>query len=197
MILNLIDSGVGSLRAVEHLIARCGLDSKIIKTPDDLVQNQICVLPGVGNISEMSKGLIKNGLFDELTKSDCKIIGICVGFQILFESSEEDLNAKCLSRVNGKIKNIKKLGVKRTPRMGWDYICNSELKRVGKFYFAHSFGADKRNLELEKPFFSSISPNILSAFFNKDICGLQFHPEKSHKQGEIFFKMAIDHLKNA
>lgn len=197
MILNLIDSGVGSLEAVKHLIERCGYRLKIVKSIDEILKNEISILPGVGNISEMSKGLKSRNLFNYLKKPDSKVIGICVGFQILFENSEEDLNARCLSRFNSNVVGIKKLDTNMTPRMGWDYVSDLESNTIGKYYFAHSFGVNSKGVAAEKKFFSKSNSNILAALFNKNTCGIQFHPEKSHKQGEEFFRNAINYLLDA
>ena len=197
MILNLIDSGVGSLEAVEHLIVRCGYKLKIVKSIDEILKNEISVLPGVGNISEMSKGLISRNLFNYLKNPETKVIGICVGFQILFQKSEEDHNASCLSRFKSNVIGINRLNTNMTPRMGWDFVLDSESNTVGKYYFAHSFGVDSKDISAEKKFFSKSNINILAALFNKNTCGIQFHPEKSHKQGEEFFRNAINYLIDA
>lgn len=197
MILNLIDSGVGSLEAVKHLINRCGYKPNIARSADEIIKNEISVLPGVGNISEMSKGLISRNLFDYLKKADSKVIGICVGFQILFEKSEEDHEAICLSRVKNNVVKVNTLNSNMTPRMGWDYVMDSQLNTIGKYYFAHSFGVGSENVDAEKKFFSKTNTNILAALFDKNICGIQFHPEKSHQQGEEFFQKAINYLSDA
>lgn len=193
--ITIIDYGSGNIRAIGNIYDRLKIKYKIAKIPEDVIGAEKLFLPGVGAFDETISMLDKTGfrevLDTEVLINKVPIIGICVGMQILAESSEEgSLNG--LGYIKGKVKKLDASLLHQKPKlphMGWNSvkICrtNKLLENIDAhfgFYFLHTYYFECENSDdtlttthYGKAFASSIN--------HDNVYGIQFHPEKSHQNG--------------
>ncbi len=192
--ISIVDYGMGNLRSVSKAFETQGFDVAVTNNPDDITNSNGLVLPGVGAFGECMSNLNKHGLVEpikEYINSGRPFLGICLGFQILFEESEESPGIKGLGIFNGRVVRFPDFGEKRikVPQMGWNTInfdhSSEVLKNVAEdtwFYFVHSYYVDP-----EKNGLSIITSNygieFAAAVEKENIFACQFHPEKSGRQG--------------
>lgn len=187
-----IDVGCGNLLSIIRIFEELDRDVKLIKSPDDICDGDTIVLPGIGSYDKFIQGLKKYDFYDFLkcqkNLSSIKLVGICLGMQVLGDSSEEGFE-RGLGLIAGKVRKIP-AGDRRVPNIGWHYVVNKKthystqhFDENERFYFCHSFYFDceKENI------LSTIEYNaeVAAAVTNLDgnVFGFQFHPEKSHKFG--------------
>ena len=199
----IIDYGVGNLYSVAKAVAAVGGDAKITSNSDDLIRADKIILPGVGAFGDCMKNLVESGLIPTIREqiSNKKyLLGICVGLQILFESSEESLNIDGLGILSGKIKKIHAENLK-IPHMGWNSVNFSDskifagVKNNSYFYFVHSYHAapDDKNLISAT---TDYGEKVTAAVESENIFATQFHPEKSGDVGLQILKNFIEIKKN-
>lgn len=198
----ILDYGVGNLHSLKKAIEYAGFSPTISNRIEEISRATHIFLPGVGSFYKASETLKKMKLFNFLKNFDYrnkKIIGICLGMQLLFESSDEDKFSEGLSLIKGKIEKIKFINKNnnqtfKIPNIGWFKLkCNSDYLdekiinnlnlNLDKFYFVHSYHA--RNFD-HKCLIAYINYNdvIVPAIVKKgNIYGMQFHPEKSRAAG--------------
>ena len=194
----IIDYGVGNLYSVEKAVAAVGGDVMITSDDQDLELADKLILPGVGAFGDCMKNLEETGLIPtilEQIKNKKPLFGICVGLQILFESSEESPDVEGLKILEGKVKKIDAPGLK-IPHMGWNSINARDLEifkglKTPYVYFVHSYHAIPRNpnLIIARAVYSK---NITAAVRWKNVTATQFHPEKSGDVGLQILKNWID-----
>tara|TARA_B100000029_G_scaffold515412_2_gene622286 strand:- start:260 stop:892 length:633 start_codon:yes stop_codon:yes gene_type:complete len=192
----IVDVGMGNSGSVSNMLKYLGIEHIRSDNPDDLKHASKIILPGVGSFDACMRVLKDAKLIDPLINigndQNKMMLGICLGMQILFESSEEG-NADGLGLIKGKVKrfNIDQPNVK-IPHMGWNEI---KLKSnniftsdytSSRFYFVHSYHVNCENPEdiLATTFYGY---QFVSAIKKLNIIGVQFHPEKSHKYGLRLF----------
>ena len=194
----IIDYGVGNLYSVEKAVAAVGGDVIVTDDEHDLEVADKLILPGVGAFGDCMKNLKDSGLIPtilEQVKNKKPLFGICVGLQILFESSEESPDAKGLGIFKGTVKKICAEGLK-IPHMGWNFVkvgsknfhkfgeskFMSGLNSEPYFYFVHSYHAvpQDENIVAARTFYGE---NITAAVEYENIFATQFHPEKSGDVG--------------
>ena len=195
----LIDYGVGNLYSVAKAVASVGGDVKISGDVDDLKRAEKIILPGVGAFGDCMKNLSATNLIPELKReiSDGKkILGICVGLQILFAGSEESPCVDGLKIFGGQVKKIHAGGLK-IPHMGWNSIKFGDSKLFAGlgdnpyFYFVHSYHAapdDKKIISAT----TTYGETVTAAVERENIFATQFHPEKSGDVGLRVLKNFVD-----
>ena len=199
--LNLIRCGIGNIGSIKNALHAIGCVPNIVEQPSEFNPKfKRIILPGVGSFDSFINSLKKKKLFDEIKRlvllENYKILGICVGMQSFFKSSEEGTE-EGLDIVKG---NLIKFDIKKeykVPHMGWNNLKILNLKDLlsnlpkTKFYFAHSYYVT--NVE-ENNILSETDHGIsFPACINyKNIYGVQFHPEKSFFQGQKILKNFID-----
>lgn len=193
--ITIIDYGTGNLRSVQKAFERVGAAACITDRPEDIRSAQKLVLPGVGAIKPAMQRLETLGLVTPITdfiRSGRPFLGICLGLQLLFEQSEEGGEVATLAVLPGKVKRFTGLKV---PHMGWNDIEIQKpgcpvfqgIKSLTPYYFCHSF------------FVAPTDPSIIatttqyggafaSAVWKDNVFALQFHPEKSQKDGLAILK---------
>jgi len=193
--IGIIDYGMGNIKAFYNIYKEKNIDLKIISNTEDLDQNiKKLILPGVGSFDNAITLLQEKKLFKKIinfTKNpENKILGICVGMQILaLQSLEGNLNGMAL--IDGK---FEKLNNKILPHIGWNSVnfknkinLFNGIDQNSYFYFLHSYALLNLN-EKYKVCETFYGENFVSAFKKDNIYGIQFHPEKSHLiGGKILF----------
>jgi imidazole glycerol-phosphate synthase subunit HisH len=199
--IGIIDYGIGNINAFYNIYKEKNINLKIISNTEDLNQNiKKLILPGVGSFDNAVSLLQEKKLFKKIvnfTKNpDHKILGICVGMQILaLKSLEGNLNG--MELIDGKFEKLKN---KVLPHIGWNSIKFKNkinlfdgIDQNSYFYFLHSFALLnlKEQYKVCETFYGE---NFVSAFKKDNIYGIQFHPEKSHLLGS---KILLNFYENA
>lgn len=193
--ITIIDYGSGNIKAIANIYEKLKVQYTIASTPEEVVGAKKIFLPGVGAFDETISKLDSTGfravLDREVLENKVPIIGICVGMQILADSSEEGA-CRGLGYIKGKVKKIDTntiLHKPKLPHLGWNSIeiaKNNELLRdidpVFGFYFLHSyyFDCEDQNNVLAT---TNYGTTFASAVHRENVFGIQFHPEKSHHNG--------------
>ena len=196
----ILDYGSGNVGSVYNLLSRLNYNIKISNNDSDIKNSSHLILPGVGafgdSIEKIRAKISVNTLQDEVCIKKKPFLGICVGMQVLAEKGYEFGENNGLGWVKG---TVKKLKAKILPHIGWN---NVEIKRkspiflgldnLKDFYFVNSYAfvTKEKNLIISE---TDYEIKFCSAIQKDNIYGVQFHPEKSHKAGEIiinnFFKI--------
>ena len=189
----IVDYGVGNLFSLKSSLGSIGADVIVTSNPDEIRSADRILLPGVGAFEDAAKKLFDSGLGDviiEQASKGKKLLGICLGMQLLFEKSFEYGEHKGLGLIKGEIRPIKDVIPQdlKIPHIGWnslDFTKENELFRYiknGDFvYFVHSFYATSCDEAVIAT--SEYGAPLTAAVANKNIYGCQFHPEKSGNVG--------------
>jgi imidazole glycerol-phosphate synthase subunit HisH len=196
--IGIIDYGVGNVNSLNKSFKSIGLRSIKSDNTEVLEQSDVMVLPGVGSFSYAMDKLKKSKLDKFIIRQSKKnkpIIGICLGMQLLTNSSEENGKHNGLGIIPGKIKQLKNYDF----HIGWNNIdVTQRLPFIQKFnnhefFFNHGFAYDGNDLNiLSKTSYGSSS--FAAAIMKKNTVGFQFHPEKSQKAGLQILKSTINYL---
>jgi glutamine amidotransferase len=187
----IVDYGVGNVRSVERALAQVGAEAKLTSDQDELESADGLVLPGVGAFAPALEKLSNNGLgrrIVELAKNGKPLLGVCLGYQLLFEESTEHGRHEGLGLLPGKVVEVK--DSPRLPVIGWCRLAKSDeavllqgIKDRSYFYFVHSFTPESSDSAIA---WSEFSPAAAAARAN--VMGTQFHPEKSGPDGLRIYK---------
>ena len=200
----IIDYEMGNVKSIENAIAHVGHFNVVITADSDVIlASDIIILPGVGAFPDAMKKLSDKGLIPVLNKAVKELkkptIGICLGMQLLFDSSEEKEVTKGLGWIPGKVSYMHPEGNLRVPHIGWnslilqpaDVIFNY-LQTDKDFYFVHSLHVTCEDQYVLAKF--DYGGLMTAAVIKDNVVGMQFHPEKSQKNGLLalrsFFKWA-------
>ena len=195
----IIDYGVGNLFSLTCSFRSIGADICVTSDPEVIAAADRIVLPGVGAFEDAARKLRESGL-DKVIKEECAkgkpLLGICLGMQMLFERSYEYGEHEGLGLIKGSIRPISDVipeGLK-IPHIGWNALNFGESKdelfryiNEGDFvYFVHSYyGADCAESVIAT---SEYGAPLTAAVRKDNVCGVQFHPEKSEKVGLAILK---------
>jgi imidazole glycerol-phosphate synthase subunit HisH len=187
----IVDYGVGNVRSVERALAHVGAEPKLTADPADLEQADGLVLPGVGAFAPALEKLSDHGLgrrIVELAKSGKPLLGVCLGYQLLFEESTEHGRHEGLGLLPGKVVEVENSA--RLPVIGWCRVSKSDdavlwqgIKDGSYFYFVHSYTPKSSDSAIA---WTEHSPAAAGARGN--VMGTQFHPEKSGPDGLRVYK---------
>ncbi len=187
----IIDYGAGNLSSVQKALDYLGAENEITQDRDKILSASHIILPGVGSFGDAMESMRDRGLVDTVKEVAVSkpFLGICLGLQLLFESSEESPGVEGLGILKGKIVSIPKDNGLKVPHIGWNSI---KLKQHGGifdgiddesyFYFVHSFyltDADEDAVAATAEY----GVEIECAMQKGKLCATQFHPEKSSKAG--------------
>lgn len=191
--LGLIDYGMGNLHSVQQAFLRLGKPIKLVNNPDDLTGCEALVLPGVGAFDPAMEQLKKTELIPDIkiwVKEEKPLLGICLGLQLLFESSDEGLS-KGLGLLKGRVERLPNNQGERIPHMGWALLNQTNScplldpnDHSSWMYFVHSYAAvpiQKEDLAATATFGQS---NVTAIVWKGTIGACQFHPEKSSRSGQ-------------
>jgi len=203
-LLGLVDYGSGNLRSVQRALEHAGGTCVLAHTPAEAAKCDALVVPGVGSFGDCARQLREAGLWDFLREwlaADRPYLGICLGYQLLFESSEESPGVEGLGALKGKVVHFPKAAGLKIPHMGWNQLhitapSDRLMKGFGEnpdFYFVHSYypvpedsSVITSTCDYGVEFASSVSRGNLSA--------VQFHPEKSQALGLSMLRNFITSL---
>jgi glutamine amidotransferase len=194
--ITIIDYGVGNINAFVNVYKRLNVPTKIAKTAADLEGAQKLILPGVGHFDHAMTELMNSGMHEKLEElvmiKKVPIIGICVGMQMMGNSSDEG-KLEGLKWIDASIKKFDETKIKqvtRLPHMGWNdvqpVVSNplfEGLEKEALFYFLHSYYFECNN-KADILAFSDYGSKFTCAAHHENVYGIQFHPEKSHHYGE-------------
>ena len=201
--LAVIDYGAGTLRSVTGAVRQVGCDFEVTTDPKVIESASGVILPGVGAAADTMNGLASRGLLEparEAIESGRPYLGICMGLQILFESSEEDGGTPCLGIYEGTVRRFPE-GL-HVPHVGWNQVRQKvahpifhDIPDASNFYFVHSYYAEAGDPSLVAGE-TDYDVTFCSALVRGRLVATQFHPEKSGALGLVvyrnFLRMALE-----
>jgi imidazole glycerol phosphate synthase glutamine amidotransferase subunit len=196
-LITVVNYGAGNLRSVQNTLEELGASYIVTDQAEVAERATKIILPGVGHFGQMVQGLDNLKLRDTLLgkiRSGTPFLGICVGLQYLFESSEESPGSRGLGILQGEVKRF--TGPVRVPHMGWNSLDRVKSSRLLSgagdepfAYFAHSFFAPV--VEATAATCTYVQP--YSALIERDnLYAVQFHPEKSGPLGLRVLKNFVE-----
>lgn len=204
----LIDFLAGNIRSLANAIEKVGYRVEWIKSPEDVAKANKLILPGVGNFGHCMSQFSAAGYSSAIQKyieSGKPFMGICVGLQVLFEGSDEDLSIPGLGVIRGCLEKFDNSS-KSVPHIGWNnahfqdtYVING-ISANSKYYYVHSYKFPYRKGELESQGWTVATAKygdeeFVGAITKNNVLATQFHPEKSGVAGLRVLKAFLDDTK--
>lgn len=206
MSVDILDIGSGNIRSVQNWIEKSNIPTKVVTKPD-AIKSELLILPGVGSAGPYMK-LIRSGSFDQAitdhVRKGKRLLGICLGFQVMLNQSEEDGHTEGLGLIDGYVERLKvghshngweALSFRSNEMNGQSFNNKHRLtqKKIfnGRVFYNHEYGVINKS---QDAFSLSVSSMLskYSGFLVKDnIIGLQFHPEKSQISGTDLINMIL------
>jgi len=197
---SVIDYGMGNIHSVISAIEYLGVNAKLVSEPEELEQSEFLFLPGVGSFRKGMESLKERGLDTAIRTAvlerKSKILGICLGMQLMGKQGMENGSTVGLGLISNKVDKFAnhEVGQLKLPHVGFNSIAIKDTNGLFKglsspsdFYFTHEY----RLLvgEMEGRYATcTYGIDFLAAFEMNNICGVQFHPEKSQSNGLILIK---------
>jgi len=182
----IVDYGVGNLRSVERALVHAGSEPLITADPQELERAQGLVLPGVGAFAAAVGKLSQNGLgrrVADLARRGKPVLGVCLGYQLLFDESTEGGRHEGLGLLPGRVVLVE--GSEHLPVIGWSRVKQTAASLLwdgvadaAYFYFVHSYAPESSESAIGC---TAHSPAAAAA--RENVMGTQFHPEKSGEDG--------------
>ena len=190
----IVDYNMGNLASVKNAFAKLGEETVVVSDPTEFKNYEKLILPGVGAFGDAMEHLRERNMIEplrEYAKSGKYMLGICLGMQLLFDSSEEFGEHEGLGIISGKVKafdSAKFSEQLKVPHMGWNRMFTSShplfenLDDEHYLYFVHTYHVICKNEEdiIGRTHYGY---EFTSAVAHKNIFGIQPHPEKSHENG--------------
>ncbi len=192
-VIAVVDYDMGNLHSVCKGLENVGAVPKITDSPAIIEQADAVVLPGVGSFDPAMQNLRSRNLIEPIKRAIASrkpFLGICLGLQILFESSEEGVEPG-LGVIAGKVRRFRSEPGLTIPHMGWNQLQLTQpdlslwqnLPSDPWVYFVHSFYVDPVDLEVRSAIVTHGSQNVTAAIAKDNLMAVQFHPEKSSSTG--------------
>ncbi len=192
MKLVIINYGAGNIKSIQFAFKRLGIDAILSNDIEEIKAADKVIFPGVGEASSAMKMLIESGLDKVIPTLKQPVLGICLGMQLMCNSSEEG-NTKGLEIFNTTVKKFSE--ELKVPQMGWNVINDlksnlfSGIKENEFMYLIHSFYAEHCEETIAA---TDYGLNYASALQHNNFYGVQFHPEKSGNEGAKILKNFIE-----
>ena len=184
--IGIVDYGVGNLRSVERALVHAGADTVITSDLETLERAAGLVLPGVGAFGAALQRLAAGGLgrgLVEMARAGKPLLGVCLGYQLLFEESTEGGRHEGLGLLPGRVVEVR--GSEHVPVIGWCRVTQTQRSALWSdvddgsyFYFVHSYGPEQGDFAT-----ASADHTPAAASQRGNVVGTQFHPEKSGADG--------------
>lgn len=195
MSLAIIDSGGANIASVQHALRRLGVDSTFTADPGRIRTAERVILPGVGAAGAAMAHLRRHRLVDTLRELRQPVLGICLGMQLLFESSDEG-DETCLGVIPGRVQRLPAAPGLRVPHMGWNTTRVAQpdpllegLEEDAWFYFVHSYAAPVNPATVAT---SHHGHDFAAVVRQGNFSGAQFHPERSASAGARLLRNFLD-----
>ena len=196
----IIDYGAGNLSSVKKALDYLGAESEITEDRDKILSASHVILPGVGSFGDAMNSMAERGLVDvvkETALSGKPFLGICLGLQLLFESSDECPEVEGLGLLEGRIVTIPRDNGLKVPHIGWNSVSIKQKDSIfsgvddnSYFYFVHSYYLKGAQEDVVAGITEYGVP-IECAVQKGNLCAVQFHPEKSSSAGLKLLKNFI------
>lgn len=197
----IIDYDAGNIKSVEKAIEFLGKEVVVTRDREELLAAEKVILPGVGSFGDAMDKLYRYELVDvihEVVDKGTPFLGICLGLQLLFDSSEESLGVEGLGILKGKIVKIPKNGNLKIPHIGWnalEFPRESKLfdasKKSEYVYFVHSYYLKAEDESIVTAT-TEYGTHIHAAVEKDNVFACQFHPEKSSDDGLQILKRFLE-----
>ena len=198
----IVNYGLGNLFSIKNACNFVGLSSQITNSKNEISNANAVILPGVGAFKQAMESLQSLDLIETIinfSKSNRPLLGICLGMQLLFEESQEFGLHDGLGLVKGKVKRFNVASSLKVPHIGWNSIRKVDdnswdnnylknLKNGDNMYFIHSYYCQPSDSSIIKSKTKYGDLNFCSTIIQDNICGMQFHPERSAVQGLAIYK---------
>ena len=199
-----INYGSGNIYSIVSALNKLTYKVKVSERPNEIIKSDIVILPGVGSYNYAMNRLINMNINEALSiflKKGGLLIGICLGYQVLFEESEEFGNTLGLGILKGKVVSLKKFknDIYKIPNIGWRPLIKPNgfsflnYKTGSMVYFVHSFVPVSLDEKIVSSYIKYGNYRIHSSIHNGQVAGFQFHPEKS---GHIGLQIIDSVIKN-
>jgi len=201
--IGMIDYGSGNLRSVSKALQTVGADVRRISLGPLSSDLDALVLPGVGSYGDSVHHLRERNLFEPIRNwlaNGKKFLGICLGYQLLFEESEESPGVKGLGLLEGKVQRFRTPGIK-VPQIGWNRLewTKSAHKRFPELpkdpfvYFVHSYYPSPRERSIIAAT-TIYGEEFAAAIVTDNVLATQFHPEKSQENGLAILRQFVSSI---
>jgi len=197
----IIDYDAGNIKSVEKAFQYLGEETILTRDSDEILSADKVVLPGVGSFGDAMEKLKKYDLIDTIYKvveNNTPFLGICLGLQLLFESSEESIGVEGLGILKGNIVRFPEEAGLKIPQIGWNSL---DLKNDGRLYkgidnqayvyFVHSYYLKAKEESIVKAT-TEYGVHVHASVEKDNVFGCQFHPEKSGDVGLAILKNFAD-----
>jgi glutamine amidotransferase len=204
-VIAVVDYGIGNLRSAQKALVHVGADARLVADPEQVAGADAVVLPGVGHFGRCAEALHTTGLdvaVMEVLGRGVPFLGICIGFQLLFEGSEEDPKARGLGVFGGIVRELSPS--EKRPQMQWNLLARTKsageqsrmLAGLGEspwVYFVHSYAPEPAHwCEGAVVATCDYGGTVVSAMEQDNTWGTQFHPEKSSRTGLQLLSNFVD-----
>ncbi|MFC1870400.1 imidazole glycerol phosphate synthase subunit HisH [Chloroflexota bacterium] len=192
--ITIVDYGAGNLRSVVNAVSKLGYRPRVTRSPDDVLNAQAVILPGVGAAADTMANLKARRLDGPIRRfiaEDRPFLGVCIGLQILFTGTEEGGGHQCLGIIPGRVRRLP--AQLKIPHMGWNQVKQKAAHPIfngipdeANFYFVHSYYAEPEDSSLVAGETEYGIP-LCSVLTRGNLIATQFHPEKSGELGLRFY----------
>lgn len=186
----IINYKAGNLASVSNALQRLEADFTITNDPAELEEADAVIFPGVGHAYSAMESLRETGMDEWLKQTDKPVLGVCLGMQLLYESSEEG-DTKGLGLIPGRLKKFDS-SKKKVPHMGWNTFSSAKKHPLLKgipaesfFYYVHSYYAPVNEYTVAECNYINDFASVVS---RDNFMGVQFHPEKSGEVGSLLLR---------
>ncbi len=198
----IIDYGAGNLLSVRNALKSLGFPTRTVAGPDDFAGLQRLVFPGVGAFGDSLRHIDRQNLRQPLLEwlqADKPFLGICIGYQVLFESSEETPAVEGLGFLKGQVVRFQSGQGLKIPHIGWNRVDFTDpgdplwrgMPAEPYFYFVHSYYPSPEDQDLVCATADYGSP-FAAGIRSGNVCAVQFHPERSQQLGLRFLKNFVE-----
>lgn len=200
--ITIVDYNMGNLGSIANMVTKAGYESEVSSDLSVINSASKLILPGVGHFDQAMNNIKNLGLLDVIKQKalvdKIPILGICLGMQLMCNKSEEG-ESEGLGLINAEVKRFRFSDSKlKIPHMGWNTVriikpspLIHDIEKEQRFYFVHSYHIVCNSMS-DILTTTNYGCDFVSSFENKNVCGVQFHPEKSHKFGLNVLKNFIE-----